>query len=252
MNVQTLFHGIDRERPVPLYSQIKQQILQRISEGALKLGDPLPSETEICTELNISRPTVRQAMGDLVAEGYLSRMKGKGTFVSQPKIEGGFFQKLQSFDEEMQQKGLVPSTKVLSLAQIEGNAPLCEKLQLPEGAPLVFLERLRFANGEPIVWVETYLPYERFPKLLRVDFECHSLYRELKQTYLTPVERVVREIEATNASYHEAELLNIKPNAAICFVTTVSYDFSNKPVEYSRAHYRGDRNQFRVELHRSN
>ena len=74
MNVQTLFHGIDRELPVPLYSQIKQQILQRISEGALKLGDPLPSETEICTELNISRPTVRQAMGDLVAEGYLSRM----------------------------------------------------------------------------------------------------------------------------------------------------------------------------------
>lgn len=251
MDVQTLFLSVDKNAQTPLYYQIKQQILHQISTGALRLGDLLPPEAEICEKLNISRPTVRQAMGDLVAEGYLTRRKGIGTFVSRPKIEGGFFQKLQSFDEEMRQKGLVPSTKVLRLNLVDGKSSISEKLKLRPEEKLIFLERLRFANEEPIVWVETYLPYARFPRLLGVDFERQSLYKELEHSYLAPVERVVREIEAVNASAQEAELLRIPKNAALCFVKTVAYDYNGVPVEYSRAHYRGDRNRFSVELHRS-
>lgn len=108
MDVQTLFPGIDKQAPIPLYYQLKQQILRHISEGTLQFGDLLPSEAEICEKLKISRPTVRQAMGDLTAEGYLTRQKGKGTFVARPKIQGGFFQKLQSFEEEMRQRGSCP------------------------------------------------------------------------------------------------------------------------------------------------
>ena len=251
MDVHTMFLSLDKEAQTPLYYQIKQQILHHISTGALGLGDLLPPEAEICEKLQISRPTVRQAMGDLVAEGYLTRRKGIGTFVSRPKIEGGFFQKLQSFDEEMRQKGLAPSTKVLRLNPMEGVPSICEKLQIQPDNKLIFLERLRFANGEPIVWVETYLPYARFPRLLSVDFERQSLYKELEHSYLCPVERVVREIEAVNASAQEADLLQIPKNAALCFVKTIAYDYNGIPVEYSRAHYRGDRNRFSVELHRS-
>ena len=220
MDVQTLFPGIDKQAPIPLYYQLKQQILRHISEGTLQFGDLLPSEAEICEKLKISRPTVRQAMGDLTAEGYLTR-----------------------------QRGLVPSTRVLRLALIAGDSRSCDALGIPEGDRVILLERLRFANGEPIVWVETYLPYQRFPRLLAVDFERQSLYRELEHTYLVPVERVVREIEAVNATAREAELLEIQKNAALCFVKTIAYDYDGVPVEYSRAHYRGDRNRFSVELH---
>ena len=251
MDVQTLFPGIDKQAPIPLYYQLKQQILRHISEGTLQFGDLLPSEAEICEKLKISRPTVRQAMGDLTAEGYLTRQKGKGTFVARPKIQGGFFQKLQSFEEEMRQRGLVPSTRVLRLALIDGDSRSCDALGIPEGDRVILLERLRFANGEPIVWVETYLPYQRFPRLLAVDFERQSLYRELEHTYLVPVERVVREIEAVNATAREAELLEIQKNAALCFVKTIAYDYDGVPVEYSRAHYSGDRNRFSVELRRT-
>ena len=242
---------LDRNTPVPLYYQLKQYLIGQIRSGKLKVGDMLPTEFELCEKFGVSRPTVRQAMGDLVAEGYLTRRKGIGTFVSRPKIEGGFFQKLQSFDEEMRQKGLVPSTKVLRLNPMEGVPSICEKLQIQPDDKLIFLERLRFANGEPIVWVETYLPYARFPRLLSVDFERQSLYKELEHSYLCPVERVVREIEAVNASAQEADLLRIPKNAALCFVKTIAYDYNGIPVEYSRAHYRGDRNRFSVELHRS-
>ena len=137
MDVQTLFPGIDKQAPIPLYYQLKQQILRHISEVTLQFGDLLPSEAEICEKLKISRPTVRQAMGDLTAEGYLTRQKGKGTFVARPKIQGGFFQKLQSFEEEMRQRGLVPSTRVLRLALIDGDSRSCDALGIPEGGGVV-------------------------------------------------------------------------------------------------------------------
>lgn len=108
MDVQTLFPGIDKQAPIPLYYQLKQQILRHISEGTLQFGDLLPSEAEICEKLKISRPTVRQAMGDLTAEGYLTRQKGKGTFVARPKIQGAFFRSCKALRRRCASGGSCP------------------------------------------------------------------------------------------------------------------------------------------------
>ena len=115
---------LDRNTPVPLYYQLKQYLIGQIRSGKL-IGDMSPHRIRNCEKFGVSRPTVRQAMSEMVAEGYLYRHKGKGTFVSKPKLEGRFFQKLQSYNVEMTQKGLEPATEVLNLKTVTANDEVC-------------------------------------------------------------------------------------------------------------------------------
>lgn len=250
MILQELKQTITKDIPIPLYYQLKEQLLRRIENGALQVGDLIPSEAEFCETLQISRPTVRQALNELVTEGHLDRQKGRGTFVTRPKVDGRFFQKLESFDKEMTQKGLTPSTEVLQFQTLQGSEPVCRKLGLSIGSKVLYLQRLRFTDGEPLVFLDTYLPYELFPALLEEDFARHSLYAVLESRYGACVTRVSREMEAVNVTAAEAKMLQISKNQAVCLVRTVAYTREGVPVEYSVARYRGDRNRFSVELYR--
>ena len=242
---------LDKDVPIPLYYQLKKQVLNLIEDSTLKSGDMLPPENELCELLQVSRPTIRQAFSELVAEGYLHRFKGKGTFVAKPKVEDRFLSYLETFDKEMLQKGMTPHTKVLCLEKLHGPIEANEKLGISLDAPLVHLSRLRSADQTPLVYVDTYLPYDRYEKLLQVDFNRHSLYESLERLCGVRVNRVWREIEAVNARAKEAELLEIAQNKALCLVKTLAYcENDPMPVEFSIARYRGDRNKFSVEIHR--
>lgn len=241
---------LNKKIPIPLYYQLKQQILEKISINELKADDQIPNEMEFVDTLHISRSTVRQALNALVSEGYLYRIKAKGTFVSKPKVDEGFFLKLESFNDEMIQKGLMPSTKVLSLNIVPEIEEINNRLQISVCSRLIYLCRLRSANGEPVVYLETYLPYDRYSGLLFENFTTQSLYSVLEGKFNSRVEKAVREVEAVNANAQEARLLNIQKNTAICLVKTLAYLADGMPVEYSIARYRGDRNKFRVELKR--
>lgn len=241
---------IDKNIPVPLYYQIKQAIHDKIVNGELKADECMPTELEFVSSLNISRSTIRQALNELVNEGLICREKGRGTFISKPKIEEGFFQRLHSFNDEMIKKGMTPSTEVLDLKVIPGITSVNSQLNLSDDEQLIYLSRLRFANDEPVVYVETYLPYEKYKDLATCDFAKHSLYTLLEENFGERVLKAVRKIEAVNSRPSEAKLLKIKQNDAICLVKSTAYTAGNIPVEYSIARYRGDRNQFTVELHR--
>ena len=242
---------LDKNIPVPLYYQLKKQLLSLIEDGTLKGGDQLPPEQELCEQLNVSRPTVRQAFGELSTEGYLNRFKGSGTFVSAPKVSARFFSKLESFNSEMQLKGKVPASKVLLLEKTTTFPKANEALGLSIDDPLIHLTRLRFADDVPLVLVDTFLPYSPFSQLLEIDFETHSLYQVLEQKYNTYVCRVSREIEAVTARRKEAELLQCSPNQALILVESLAYATGkSKPTEFSIARYRGDINIFSVEVHR--
>ena len=92
---------IDKTVPIPLYFQLKELVLSEIKEGNYKSGDMIPTEKEISDSFGISRTTVRQAITELVQEGWLYRVKSKGTFVSQPKITQNFIRKIESFNDQM-------------------------------------------------------------------------------------------------------------------------------------------------------
>lgn len=242
--------NVDKTIPIPLYYQIKQAILDLILEGTLTEGQLLPTEADFCNQCHISRPTIRQALSELVAEGYLYRQRAKGTFVAEPKIAARFLNELESFNEEMIQKGMKPKTAVLSLRVIKGSKNINEKLRIDNDADLIYLERLRFADGKPVVYLETCLPYKGFELLAEQDFMQQSLYNLLEKLYGIRVEKVVRKIEAVNATVRESGLLEMEKRDAVCLVRTIAYMAGDIPVEYSIARYRGDRNQFTVELHR--
>lgn len=239
---------LNKDVPVPLYYQLTQFLRERIRSGALAEAECLPTEMTFVQTLGISRSTVRQALDDLVNEGYLTREKGRGTFVCHPQNDEGFFQKLDSFNQEMQRKGLVPGTEVLSAGRVLGRPDINGRLKLAADAPLFHLNRLRLADAEPVAFLETWLPYALLPGIEQVDFKTQSLYQVLETQYGLQVARAVRRIEAVAAKTREAGLLSIKPGAPVCLVRSTAYLGDGSPVEYSVARYRGDRNHFTVEM----
>lgn len=241
---------IDYNTPMPLYYQIKQIILTNINNKSLIEGECLPTELSLQKAFNVSRATIRQAMNDLVNSGHLYRVKGKGTFVAQPKIQENFFQQLESFNDEMNMKGLVPKTKVIEFKIVDGINEINSKLGLKDSEKLIYLSRVRYANESPVVYLETYIPYERYEKIIEQDMEVKSLYSLLEGMYNHRVNRAVRNIEAVIATNDEAKYLQIKPGAPLLLVKSNTFTHNNLPVEYSIARYRGNNNKFIVELTR--
>lgn len=235
---------VDRSTPVPVYYQLKLLIKNAIDSGVLRHGESIPTEAELSAELNVSRPTIRQCMADLVNEGYLSRMKGKGSFVSRPKIEANYIAKHESIYTIIKNCGYTPSTRVLAFEKVEGIQAINEQLQIPESEQLYHLSRLFMADGEPMLFSESYTQASRFEGLLKYNFADKSLFATLRDVFHTPVTIVRREITAANAAQRDAEMLNIPKNKAICLVYNLAYDENNKPVEYSASKYRSDKIKF--------
>ncbi|BBI32836.1 GntR family transcriptional regulator [Cohnella abietis] len=239
---------LNKEVPIPYYYQLKEILLDYIKNHHEGRDRPIPTEVEISAHFNISRPTVRQAINELVVEGYLIRQKGKGTFVTKPKISQAFLQVLDSFNNEMIKKGLEPSTKILGLEVVECDEKTGEALGIPMGSRTIQLRRLRFANGEPIVYVVTYLPYDRCHPILDKNLEYESLYEILRQVCGLSLLKAVRNLEAVLANEYEAKILEIDKGAPIQYIKSVTYLADESPIEYSLAKYRGDRSQFTFEL----
>lgn len=244
------FKPIDKSIPIPLYYQLKSQFKELIANGVLVQGDATPPENDMADYLHISRPTVRQALNELVVEGYLERKKGKGTYVSLPKIDAKFLNQLKTFNDEMKEKGMEPSTTLLSMMCVGPRKEINEKLGIGMEDALIELRRIRSADNEPILYQETYLPYDCCKKLLDEDFSKVTLYATLERIYGLRVSRVTREIEAKNAAPQTAKLLHIATNDAIALVRTIAYTDEGKAIEYSISRYCGNRVKFSVELYR--
>jgi Transcriptional regulators len=249
MNVNYSSFIPDNLSPVPLYYQIERFLRGLIDRGELTVDQMLPPETELAEIFGVSRSTMRQAIAELVHSDLLYRQKGRGTFVRPPKIVGQSLQILTSFDDEIRRKGRIPGTKVLEQKIVTSPEQVCTALGLVSGAKVLYLRRLRFVDGEPVLFFETYLPADKYPGLEATDFERSSLYDTLETRYNTRVDRVIRRVEVSNADRTEAELLGIKRGDAIFRVTFTGYR-AEEPVEYSTTRYRGDKNEFVVELRR--
>ena len=196
---------IDKSVPIPLYFQLKEIIIGEIKNGNYEKDAIIPTEKEFIEHYQISRTTVRQAITELVQEGWLYRVKSKGTFVSFPKINHNFMQTLESFNEQMDRVGSVPKTEVLELKKIKASEVIASKLGLGKGEPVVYLYRRRFADNEPIVLQKTYLSCKKCGFILDCDFTKDSLYKSLARTNQTKVVRVQRIVEVDEATNEDAE-----------------------------------------------
>jgi GntR family transcriptional regulator len=246
---------MESESNMPLYYKVQNYILDLIKSNQLKEGDLIPTEMELGNLFNVSRPTVRQGLNTLVSKGYLKRQKGKGTFVTKPKILQENTRFIESYNREMHKKGLIPETKVLEISIKICPDFLMDKLGVEEGDKIIKLKRLRYAYGEeerdnkPILLTTVYIPYKKFPNLIMYDFEKRSLYEVFEENNVF-IKKVIREIEAKFSNKETSNLLKMNEGSPIHFISSFGYGEDGSVLEYAESIYPGERNKFIVEINR--
>jgi GntR family transcriptional regulator len=237
---------LDKTIPIPLYYQLIEVIQNYINEHDDSF--PIPTENDLCKIYEISRPTVRQAINELVTEGLIIREKGRGSFINKKKIPQDFLLNIISFNDEMQSKGLKPDTKVLAFCSRKPTPEVMKNLRIKSTDSTYFLSRLRSINGEPIVLVNTYLPSSLTKGILRKNMEKESLYHIIEHDFGYKILRTLRTLEIRKAGKYEASLLNMKEGDPIHFIQTIAFIENDTPIEFSTAYYSGERNKFTVEI----
>jgi DNA-binding GntR family transcriptional regulator len=227
---------IDRSSPVPLYFQIIRCLEDAVDRGDLTPGERLPNEIEFAESLAISRPTMRRALDDLVEKGMLTRKQGVGTRVANAQVRRRVA--LTSLFEDLTAAGRTPRTTVLRLSSEHPDRHAARALGLPLETPLVYCERLRYADGGPLAIMHNWLP-DRFHDLTAADLSEHGLYQLLAERQARPAVAKQR-ITAQAAGAAEARLLGIKRNAPLISMQRTAFDAAGHPVEYAEHLYRAD------------
>ncbi len=244
--------ALSRDGAAPKYTQLENIIRDKIVRAEWTPGMKAPSERELCDTYGLARMTVRQAQNNLVVEGFLVRVHGKGTFVARPRLRQSLGQ-LTGFSEDMRDRGVVATAQLLAREQRDATEAIAAALALPIGAPTLFVQRLRLANGHPIAVESCTLRGDVGALLAHDDLEGQSLYRLLEQRCGVQLTRAGQDIEAGVANEAEARLLGMARGAAVLHIQRTSFapwQGHEAPIEYVHSTYRGDRYRFHVELAR--
>lgn len=231
---------LSRDSTTPLHTQIAEVLRSRIQNDEFKEKENLPSERELAEQYTVSRMTVRQALQKLRHEGLIYHERGIGTFVNNRKIDV-HTRNLNGFSEEMLSLGLVPKSRISVFKRELANEEIKHDLQLGAGAEVVYLERLRIADNEPMAFEKTYLPAYLFPKLEEFDLTKNSLYQVLVENYDLQMHHAEEVLEAASATRRVAEQLEIRVGAPVLVVHRVVFSVSNQPIESAHTIYRADR-----------
>ena len=235
---------VDRSSPVPLYFQVASQLERAVESGELPPGTRMDNEIALAEELGLSRPTVRQAIQYLVDKGLLLRRRGVGTHVARPRVRRDVG--LTSLFDDLTKSGQVPTTEVLSRTVREVSGVLAAALEVPEGTPVVALERLRRARGEPLAIMRNYVR-SGLAELTARRLERHGLYELLRSAGVT-LAAAQQSIGARRATAAEARLLDETRGAPVLTVRRTTFDQHGVVVEYGDHVYRASRYSFEVAL----
>ena len=238
---------LTRGGPLPLYHQLKTVILREIEAGRWKPQEQLPTEDELAHRFQVSKITVRQALGELASSGYIRRQQGRGTFVEQRRLQQGP-RELMSFTEEMRRHGLAASSTVLQRAVVPAPPKVANALRIAPGAPVFTLRRLRLANREPLGIQTACLPMDLVPGIDRRAFADDSLYDFLQSQYgLYPA--TARETYCVViVKRGDAGLLHVKPGSPAMGAERVTFMADGRPFEYVESIMRGDRYKVVLDL----
>src|SRR3989441_12730819 len=171
----------------------RQRVLELIDQ--LRVGEAIPSERRLSSDLGISRLTLRAALDDLVRDGYLDRRHGSGTYVTEPKIAQPLT--LTSFSDDMRRRGMTPGSRTLELTSTLAGARLAHRLRGSPQARLFRVKRLRLADSMPMAMEILHVPEALVPGLTRADFEGRSFYELLRERYGITVASGTQSIEPT-------------------------------------------------------
>lgn len=228
----------------PLYAQIKDSLKLAIKNGLLKPNDKLPTEEEICSEFNISRPVVRQAYKELLDENYIIRYKSRGTFVKEPEIKSMFFSEFSDIESDLIQMGYTPHVRMISKEVVE--IANCKKnIQDLFNSHQILKVGLVYSNLDlPLVYKEAYYPIDLIAGIKKLDFENSPIYNTLELKYNIWLSHIKRIVDALIIHNDIANILKTEKEHAVHFVESIAYDDRDRVIEYAHSYYVGDRNEF--------
>ena len=242
-----LLSELSLDSDIPLYSQIVNIVKRNLSAGTLTAGELLPSEAELCRAFDVSRSTVRQAIGILESEGLVVRKQGRGTFVAEPKVRRRT-ENVYSFTSEISAMGMTPSSTLIEFDVIVPTPDIIKVLQLKNPEERVYrFTRIRNVNGEPLILETSFYRCALYPNLTRELLETHSFYSLLYEAGVVP-SHAVDSYEAVVIGRAEGELLHCKPGSCGFSVQRRTFDAAGICYEFTQSLMRADRVKLDVYL----
>lgn len=235
--------------PVPLYSQLKEILRTRILDGSYPPLSRMPSEAELGKAFDVSRITVRQALGDLQKEGLIFKIHGKGTFVAKPKA----FQNvstLQGLGESMSQRGYEVINRLRSFKTVPASAQVAARLQVAEGENVVQIKRARLVNRELVSLEITWLPEHVGKRLEKADLVSRDIFLILENDCALPLGHADLAIDAILADAELASALEVQEGSPVMRIERLTHTADGTPLDYEHLYYRGDAFQYRLRIDR--
>jgi GntR family transcriptional regulator len=226
----------------PLGERLRNALAGALEAGAIPPGESLPAEREMAEKLDVSRSTLRQGLKDLAQLGLVATRPGAGTIVVGriPKA----LSRLSGFSEDMQLRGLLPSSKVLECSVAPVSAEAAFRTGLPLGTAVMTLVRLRLAGGEALSYERAIVPVET----VGADYDgSGSLYERMDARNARP-RRILQSLKATEATAEIAGHLGIREGAAVLEISQLGYGAAGTVVEDAISWYRGDRYKYVGEI----
>ena len=231
---------LDHNSATPLYLQLEAILRDNIAEGVWQPGQRIPSESELALSYGLSRMTARAVLTQLVRDGLLYRVQGKGTFVSSAKITA-HSPAYTGIREQLEAMGYETATRLICQQQIKAPPKVRQMLNLEEHALLYFIERVRLVQGQPVSLHRSYVPCQLAPELIHLDTETEQLCVLLSQKFHLQMKVCEETLETASASSADAELLGIKRGFPLLCLEDVIYTDNHQPYEYTQVLFRGDK-----------
>lgn len=229
--------------PVPLHTQVRQSLRERIVDGTYAPHARLPAESEI------SRITVRQALGDLQNEGVIFKIPGKGTFVSKQKATQDLTQ-LEGFAEAMSGKGYAVHNRVISHAAVAATDQVALQLGVEPGTIVTEIRRIRHLDNAPVSLEVTYLHEAIGERLRQEDLAGRDIFLILENDYGIALGHAQLQIDALAADAQLAAALEVKPGTALLRIERLTHTAYGKPLDFEYLYFRGDAFQYRLQISR--
>lgn len=238
---------LSRSSAGTLYHQILIELKEQIESGEIRVGDRLPSESELVQDFGVSRTTARRALDELRRQGLVRREPGRGTFLASPRLRSNLAY-LHSFSEEIERWGYTPGARLVLREERSADEDIAACLEVEVGERVLFVRRLRLADERPIFVCDSHLPVSRFPTLRDADYGVVSLSGLFEERTGRKVERARQWIGAAAAAPDVARLLEIAPGVPVLRIKRVTFVAGDGPVEVVEAYFHPERYQHYNEL----
>lgn len=225
---------------LPLYLRIATELRQNIQEAVFKVGDRLPTETELSQRFGVNRHTLRRAVEVLRNEGIVDVERGRGTFVVSAPITVPIGKRVR-FNESLKAQSITLQWEVLQTTEMRADSKIAQNLEISVGASVVVYERLSLTDEVPLDLSSSYFPGDRFPNLLTHCQTYRSISTMLRTEYDCDHIRRSTRLSARPARSNDARLLRMPANSPILLSESINIDQSGTVIEYGITRFRGDR-----------